>query len=149
MADLKVTGMEQFRRVLDQLPGNVQRRVFRKSMNAATQHLLKAARRNERKKSGKLKKNMAKKVYASRVKGTVTGIVGAKRTGDKPSPTRYVHLEENGHIDAKTGRFVPGSKSIKRAAEETRSASLGEFTQRMGREIEDEAAKLAGGPRPA
>lgn len=147
---MKMRGDKELIRALKKLPDKIARKVARKSVNAGATEIVKAARTNAKvqKDSGLLAKSMGKKSKTYKAAGVIVSIIGPRRNvegthnGKRRVPFFYAHLVESGHIDARTGRFIPGSAFMTRAAESSKGAAIAKVTSKARTEINAEAAKL-------
>lgn len=98
----KLTGLDEFQRVLKTLPGSVQKRVLHPGMRKATSIVNKSAKAGAPRRSGQLYRSLGAKVktYPS---GVTVGVVEprpgfkiAGKGGKNIDPRRYAHLVERG-----------------------------------------------------
>ncbi len=147
---IKLTGQKALEKLLKQLPEKSRRGAVRKSVNAGSQVIVKAAKGKARqfKRSGALAKSITKVVRTGKDKQSIYAYVGpqsgfsAKFQGKTVIPALYVHLVEHGHLNS-DGSFTPPKGFLRAAAAESEGAAAAAFTSKLGQAIEAEAAKLA------
>ncbi|MGE5611150.1 MAG: HK97 gp10 family phage protein [Bacillota bacterium] len=152
MADgMRILGQKQLERLLMTLPDRVQRKATRSAVNRAATPIVKAARAGAQKQSGLLKKAINKKIKTYPAKQTVMAIIGPRRDvrgeykGKRRVPANYAHLAESGHIDVKTGRFIPGSHFLRNAFDSQQGLAQDVLKDFLAVGIVSEAKKLGGG----
>ncbi len=140
---LEIKGLDELRRKFSRLPERIQKNSLRKAVNAGADPMLSKVRQTANRKSGALKKAMKKKVKTYRKSGTVVALIGADKSfvRDGNKPANYLHLVEDGHIDAKTGRFIPGSHFMRNAYNAERAKSNEAIADKLKTEVEIEASK--------
>jgi HK97 gp10 family phage protein len=142
---MNMSGDRQLERMLRGLPDKVLRKVTRQAINAGATPVLKAARKNVPVDKAVLKKAMTKKVKVYQKSSTVLGLVGPRA---RAAP--HAHLADKGsvlrrHKSGKSIGAMPASGFMAKSLDENRTAALDAISSKMGKGIEQEAAKLGGG----
>lgn len=141
---MNITGSKELARLLEDLPGKVQKKVLRQGVSAASTPILKAIRGRVPKRSGLTKKSMARKVKTYK-SGTVVSIMGPRKDaaamykGKLHKPSKIAHLVEKGHIN-RDGSLTPPHPFMRPAFESTKGEALNIMADKMGTGIEREAA---------
>ena len=123
----------------------VAKRVLRKAVNAASQEVVKAVRRNAPVDTGTYKIAATKKVVGSDF--NYTGIIGADAKAKGPVvdgatriPANYDHLIEYGYQLA-DGTNVPAQAPLRKGFEQAAPAAQRRLNEKLKEGIEREAAK--------
>ncbi len=122
------------------------KRLMRGGMGKAAQALVQAARRETPTETGLLKKAMTKRVKSRGMGMTATVGADASKVGEGPDgrrrvPANYIHLVEYGHLDADTGRAIPGARMIEKTREREAPKVAEVFVEDVGRRVVKELAK--------
>lgn len=142
---MELLGEDELRRLFSRMPKRLQDRWLRKAVNAAALPILRTMRQTANKDSGLLKKSLGRKTKLYRKDGTAVAIVGARRSvsgthnGRTRVPANYLHLAENGHIDAKTGKHIPGSHFMRKSYESQKGAAQQALVGTMSKGVLTEA----------
>ncbi len=123
--------LEGFDELVEKLGGDyaTAREAAIEAVNEGAKVIEKQAKANAPKESGLLKKAIGVIQKAYNVKRVFAAIVkprpekGGTYKGKYRRPMKYGWLSENGHIDAKTKRFVPGSLWLRRAVTQRGAAA--------------------------
>lgn len=136
---VRIDGLKDTLRALDDLGGKLRGRVLRKALQASQKPLVQAARARVPVRTRTLRKSLGAKVKIYReghgvaVTGPRVSIVGEYR-GRKVRPAKYAHLVEHGTVRAAAHPFLePASQS-----------SQGAMLTAMTRVIQGELARLGG-----
>ena len=157
MADisLDISGVRELRKALKDLPANMQKRIFKVSVDSGLRVLRKAARTNARavKDTGALAKSIdiKSKVYPS---GFTYGAVGPDRSKSYPAPAHrktksgtirpanYAHLVEDGTSRTAAKPFLrPAFESSGETAMSAMAAGISKGLDREVKKLERKAAK--------
>ena len=139
---IKLEGVQQLLKNLEQFSQTIQRRIVRKAVSAGSTPMLQAVKAAAPRETGLLKKSIGRKVKTYRNSGVVLVIIGPRsgfRTviDDKPrNPLMYAHLVEFGTSKAPAKPFMrPAFQAMKQTAQNI-------IRQKLAEEIEKEAKKL-------
>jgi HK97 gp10 family phage protein len=139
-----IDGDKALRKMMQQLPDKLVRKVMRQAINAAATPVLKAARSNAPRDKGVLLAGLAKKVKTYSKSMTIVGLIGPI---SRSAP--HAHLVEKGtepRTQKKTGRYtgrVLGSHFLQKALEENEAAALSTMKAKLSQAVPKEAARLA------
>ncbi len=152
---VEITGMKALQKKLKRLPPKLQRSVVRKAVNAGSQEIVKAARREAPVRSKNLKRALGKKVKTDKTKQHITAEIGARR-GKNGAHLHLVHEGVRAHLFGvgkllRIGNNVfmgpiqhPGSRPnpfLKRAFDNNHTTALSAMVRKMRTTLEPEAKR--------
>ena len=139
---IKIAGMKELRRNLDQLPKEMQGRALQTMLTAGGQVIAKKAKTLiSHEESGALKKSLGT-VFRKGKKGYA--VIGARNgfatiyKGKRRNPANYAHLVERGH----SGGKVPAYPFLRPAIDSTGSEVLTEMANGMTKAIDKAVRKF-------
>lgn len=159
--DIKIDGIKELARFIDQLPKKVLKKALKMAVNAGATPIARTARKLAPKLTGTLKKSIKKQVrtYPS---GNAIAVIGADRSVTSPNkktktgqnvPANYIHLVEYGvsaHPQPKHWYFkraghpgFSGSHFLETAVSRNRENTKKIMEDKMQEVLLKEAAKLA------
>lgn len=140
---VKLEGDRKLLRKLNDLKTSVQKKLLRRAVNKGSTPILKTIKKNAPRRTGFMKKAMARKVRTYK-SGAVVAVMGPKREAvgtyndRKYVPANVAHLVEGGHGGK---RPAPPHPFVKPSFESTKEESINIVSSDLAAGIEQEARK--------